>query len=79
MKFILEKKIEMSQIFDEKGNTVPVTLIEAGPCFVTQIKTKDKELISNIKISVIDFILFLNLILCITSNLLVYFEKAFFW
>ena len=28
----------MSQIFDEKGNVVPVTLIEAGPCFVTQIK-----------------------------------------
>lgn len=33
----------MSQIFDEKGNVVPVTLIEAGPCFVTQIKTKEKD------------------------------------
>jgi len=38
MKFILGKKIEMSQIFDEKGNVIPVTLIEAGPCYVTQIK-----------------------------------------
>lgn len=33
----------MSQIFDEQGRVVPVTLIEAGPCFVTQIKTKEKD------------------------------------
>lgn len=37
MKFILGKKIEMSQIFDKNGKVIPVTLIEAGPCFVTQI------------------------------------------
>ena len=43
MKFILGKKIEMSQMFDEKGNVVPVTLIEAGPCFGLQKKTKEKE------------------------------------
>jgi large subunit ribosomal protein L3 len=43
MKFILGKKIKTSQIFDEKGNVIPVTLIEAGPCVVTQIKTKDKD------------------------------------
>lgn len=43
MKFILGKKLKMSQIFDEKGNVIPITLIEAGPCFVTQIKTKDKD------------------------------------
>jgi len=43
MKFILGKKIEMSQIFDEKGNVVPLTLIEAGPCFVTQIRKKEKD------------------------------------
>lgn len=43
MKFILGKKIEMSQVFDEKRKVIPVTLIEAGPCFVTQIKgDKDK-------------------------------------
>ncbi len=41
--FILGKKIEMSQIFDEKGNVVPVTLVEAGPCFVVQVKTKEKK------------------------------------
>ena len=33
----------MSQIFDEKGNVIPVTLIEAGPCYVLQIKTEDKD------------------------------------
>ena len=36
---ILGKKLGMSQIFDDKGNSVPVTLIEAGPCRVTQLKT----------------------------------------
>ncbi len=35
--------MEMSQMFDEKGSVVPVTLIEAGPCFVTQVKGKDKD------------------------------------
>ena len=43
MKFILGLKLSMSQIFDEKGNQIPVTLIEAGPCLVTQVKTKEKD------------------------------------
>ena len=43
MKFILGKKIEMSQMFDEKGNVIPCTLIEAGPCEVLQIRTLDKD------------------------------------
>lgn len=43
MKFILGKKIEMTQIFDEKGNVVPVTLVEAGPCYVTQVKKGEKD------------------------------------
>jgi len=43
MRFILGLKIGMSQIFDKKGNRIPVTLIEAGPCQVTQIKTKEKD------------------------------------
>ena len=41
MKFIIAKKLEMSQVFDEKGRVIPVTLVEAGPCYVTQIKTKE--------------------------------------
>ena len=36
---ILGKKLGMSQLFDDQGNAVPVTLIEAGPCRVTQLKT----------------------------------------
>lgn len=43
MKFILGNKIGMSQIFDEKGKVSPITLIEAGPCEVLQIKTKEKD------------------------------------
>ena len=43
MKFILGLKLEMSQVFDEKGNVVPITLIQAGPCFVTQLKNQEKD------------------------------------
>ena len=43
MKFILGLKIGMSQLFDEKGDRLSVTLVEAGPCVVTQIKTKEKD------------------------------------
>jgi len=43
MKGILGKKVGMTQIFDEKGEVVPVTVIEAGPCYVTQIKSADPE------------------------------------
>ena len=43
MKFILGKKIEMSQKFDEDGIVTPVTLVEAGPCKVTQVKTNEKD------------------------------------
>ena len=39
----LGKKIGMTQIFRENGTVVPVTLIEAGPCVVTQVKTKDTD------------------------------------
>jgi large subunit ribosomal protein L3 len=43
MKSILGKKIGMTQIFDEDGTIVPVTLIEAGPCYVTQKKTEETD------------------------------------
>ena len=42
-KGIIGKKLGMTQIFDEKGNVVPVTLIEAGPCVVVQKKTVDND------------------------------------
>lgn len=42
-KGIIGKKIGMTQIFDEKGNAIPVTVIEAGPCTVCQIKTVEND------------------------------------
>ena len=42
MKFILGQKLGMSQVFGEEGKVEPVTVIEAGPCFVTQVKSKEK-------------------------------------
>ena len=42
-KGIIGKKIGMTQIFDANGNAIPVTVIEAGPCAVTQIKTKEND------------------------------------
>ena len=39
MSGLIGKKIGMTRIFDEKGNGVPVTVIEAGPCYVTEIRT----------------------------------------
>jgi large subunit ribosomal protein L3 len=43
MKSIIGKKVGMTQIFDEKGEVVPVTVIEAGPCYVAQIKTEEHD------------------------------------
>ncbi|MGO2057103.1 MAG: 50S ribosomal protein L3 [Candidatus Corynebacterium faecigallinarum] len=41
IKGILGKKLGMTQIFDEENRVVPVTVVEAGPCVVTQVRTKD--------------------------------------
>ena len=43
MKGIIGKKIGMTQIFDETGQAISVTVIEAGPCYVTQVKTEDAD------------------------------------
>ena len=42
-KAIIGKKVGMTQIFDEAGHAIPVTVIEAGPCVVTQKKTQEKD------------------------------------
>ena len=42
-KAIIGKKVGMTQIFDEKGNVIPVTVIEAGPCTVVQKKTVEND------------------------------------
>lgn len=43
MKGIIGKKVGMTQIFDDNGNVVPVTVIEAGPCYVTELRTQEKH------------------------------------
>jgi len=40
---IIGKKVGMTQIFDSEGNCIPVTVVQAGPCYVTQIKTEEKD------------------------------------
>ncbi|MBQ6043661.1 MAG: 50S ribosomal protein L3 [Clostridia bacterium] len=49
-KGLIGKKIGMTQIFDEKGNVVPVTVINAGPCVVVQKKTQEKDGYSAVKL-----------------------------
>lgn len=43
LKTIIGTKIGMTQIFDAIGNLIPVTVVQAGPCLVTNIKTKDRD------------------------------------
>ena len=43
MKGIIGKKVGMTQYFEEDGSVVPVTVIEAGPCYVTQIRTTERD------------------------------------
>ena len=40
---LLGKKLGMTRIYNEKGHIVPVTVVQAGPCFVTQVKTADSD------------------------------------
>jgi len=47
---LLGNKIGMTQIFDESGNIIPVTILKVGPCIVTQIKTKEKDGYSAIQV-----------------------------
>ncbi len=40
---LIGKKVGMAQVFDEQGNVVPVTVVEAGPCTVVQVKTPERD------------------------------------
>ena len=53
-KGIIGKKIGMTQIFDEIGNVIPVTVIEAGPCVVTQKKTTENDGYEAVQLGFID-------------------------
>ena len=43
MKGLIGKKVGMTQLFDDAGRAVPVTVIKAGPCYVTQVRTVDQD------------------------------------
>jgi large subunit ribosomal protein L3 len=43
LKSIIGKKVGMTQVFDDKGNLIPVTVVEAGPCVVTGVRTAKKD------------------------------------
>jgi large subunit ribosomal protein L3 len=47
---LLGNKIGMTQIFDESGNIIPVTILKVGPCIVTQVKTQSKDGYDSIQI-----------------------------
>lgn len=51
IKGILGTKLGMTQVFDEENRVVPVTVVEAGPCVVTQIRTPEKDGYSAIQIA----------------------------
>ena len=53
-KAILGRKVGMTQIFDETGKVVPVTVIEAGPCTVTQVKTVETDGYEAVQLGFVD-------------------------
>jgi large subunit ribosomal protein L3 len=53
-KAILATKVGMTQIFDEDGNLTPVTVLQAGPCVVTQVKTVEKDGYSAVQVGFVD-------------------------
>ena len=53
---ILGKKIGMTQLFDERGDVHPVTVIKAGPCVITQLKTMAKDGYEAAQIGYVDFV-----------------------
>ena len=58
---ILGKKIGMTQVFDEKGDVHPITVLEAGPCVVTQLKTLAKDGYDAAQIGLVEFVKAKNL------------------
>jgi len=53
-KAILARKIGMTQVYDEQGRVVPVTVLEAGPCRVVQVKSMDNDGYNSIQLGFID-------------------------
>jgi len=53
---ILGKKIGMTQVFDDKGEVHPITVLQAGPCVVTQLKTALKDGYDAVQIGLVEFV-----------------------
>ena len=53
---ILGKKIGMTQIFDEKGDVHPITVLQAGPCVITQLKTASRDGYEAAQIGLVEFV-----------------------
>ncbi|MBI2682484.1 MAG: 50S ribosomal protein L3 [Acidobacteriales bacterium] len=53
---ILGKKIGMTQLYDERGDVRPVTVLQAGPCIVTQKKTAGKEGYDSVQVGLVEFV-----------------------
>ena len=51
---ILGRKLGMTQIFDHQGNAIPVTIVQAGPCHVLQVKTQEKDRYNAIQLGFVD-------------------------
>jgi large subunit ribosomal protein L3 len=54
MSGLIGKKIGMTSLYDENGNNLPCTVIEAGPCFVTQVKYKEKDGSDSVQLGFLD-------------------------
>src|SRR6202035_3453011 len=53
---ILGKKVGMTQLFDERGDVHPVTVLKAGPCVITQLKTLAKDGYEAAQIGLVEFV-----------------------
>jgi len=53
---ILGKKIGMTQVFDEKGDVHPITVLQAGPCVITQLKTLSRDGYEAAQIGLVEFV-----------------------
>jgi large subunit ribosomal protein L3 len=54
LKGLIGKKIGMTQIFDKEGVAIPVTVIEAGPCYVTQVRTPENDGYSAVQLGFVE-------------------------
>jgi len=54
IKGLIGKKIGMTQVYDEEGRVIPVTVVEAGPCVVTQVKTMEQDGYSAVQLGLVE-------------------------